>query len=180
MTIAFVALQAGLFAVAVAISVYGAHPYGTVLRQQERRVSRAVRRYHRLRRRAGHCAAAVNGAVSTHRGAVTAARAGVEAVCGDTVRAGFLYRRAVQHGHPEPTSDPIFEAEVPDADVPASVQELLRYPGVAADSTLTAPALVSCDALDLRWAAVQSGTAAQRAQPLHVVHEDERLEEVDA
>ncbi|MFF1306052.1 hypothetical protein [Streptomyces sp. NPDC058307] len=180
MTIAFVALQAGLFAVAVAISVHGAHPYGTALRQQERRLSRAVSRYQRLRRRAGRCAAAVNGVVTAHHGAVTSARAGVEAVCGDTIRAGFLYRRAVMHGHSEPAGEPLFEGQVPDVDVPCSVQELLKYPDVADDSILSAPAPVSCETLDRRWAALQVGTASSRTQPLHLVHEDDYLGEVDA
>jgi hypothetical protein len=180
MTITFVALQAGLFAAAVAISVHGAHPYGPALRQQERRFSRAVSRFHRQRRRAGRQAAAVNAAVSTHRGAVTAARAGVEAVAGDTIRAGDLYRRALLHGYPEPTTDPVFEAEVADIEMPGSVQELLRYPDVPAGSTLTPPTAVSCKTLDRHWAALQSGPAAGRTEPLHIVHEDEYVKEADA
>ncbi|WP_326623913.1 MULTISPECIES: hypothetical protein [unclassified Streptomyces] len=176
MTLWFIALQLGLFLVATAISVHSAHPFGEPYRQQQRQLRRAERHFYRERKRAGHYAAQVNAIVAAHRGTVTAARGGIEAVAGNAARAGYLYLREIMHGLPEPTADPVLDGDLPQIEVPSSARELLEYPAVAADSTLTAPAPVSCHDLDRRWAALQSGPVAPLTG-LHVVHEDEYVEE---
>ncbi|MEU6071367.1 hypothetical protein ABZ864_44755 [Streptomyces sp. NPDC047082] len=180
MTLWFIALQLGLFLVATAISVHSAHPFGAQYRHQQRQLGRAERHFHRRRKHAGHSAAEVNTIVAAHRATVTAARGAVEAVAGDTVRTSHIYRGEIVHGLPEPTTDLVFDGDVPQVGLPSSARELLEYPTVSADSTLIAPAPVSCEDLDRRWAALQSRPIAPHTG-LHVVHdEDEYVEEEDA
>src|SRR6266511_2661733 len=149
---AFVGIQLGLVAVATAASMWSAHPYASAWRQLEREERRADRHYGRARQRAGQQAAAVNGLAEEFRRRVEAARAGLEAVLSDiTVRQGYLYRWALQHGQPEPTEEELFAGPLPELALPRSVQELLDYPSLPPGSSLTAPEPVDLHDLDEAW-----------------------------
>ncbi|MGV9941161.1 hypothetical protein [Streptomyces sp. NPDC003401] len=174
MLLPFGALQLGLFAVATVISIFSAHPAGGRYQQLERQFNRAVRRFHRLYNRAAHRAAQVNSLVAAHHGTVMAARGGVEASTADTKRVAFLHARGIFGRLPEPTTDRILDGDLPPIELPSSAVELLAYPAVEADSSLIMPARVSCEDLELRWEALQSGPVAPPTEPhMHVVRDDE-------
>jgi hypothetical protein len=150
-SVIFVGLQVGLFAVAVAASIWTAHPYGPAWRQMERQERRADRRYTPARRRAGERAAVLNALVARWVYVVAAARAGVEAVASDARRQGHLFLRELQHGQPEPTEEELYAGELPEPAWPKSVQELRGDSEAAEGSSLAVPESVNLDDLDDEW-----------------------------
>jgi hypothetical protein len=156
LTLPFIGIQLGLFAVAVAASAWAAHPYRARWRQAARAVRRAARGYRTARRSAGRLAGIVNALACRHSSLVAQAVDSAEAVLSDGIRQGHLYRRGHQHGLPEPASEQLYTGPVSEGGLPGPVAELLEdYPAVGPESHLTALESVTLDDLDSTWMALQ-------------------------
>jgi len=153
LSLPFIGIQLGLFAVAVAASAWVAHPYRAEWRRAARAVRHAIRRYQAKRRSAGRLAGIVNALVRRHRSLVAQGVDGAEAVLSDGIRQGHLYRRGHQHALPEPAAEKLHPDPVSQRELPGPVTELLRdYPDVKPDSNLAPLEPTTLDELDTIWA----------------------------
>jgi hypothetical protein len=156
LSLPFIGIQLGLFAVAVAASAWAAYPYRAEWRQAAHAVRRAIRRYHAKRRSVGRLAGVVNALVRKHRSLVARGTDGAEAVLSDGIRQGHLYRRGHQHGLPGSAAEKLYPGPVCQRELPGAVTELLHdYPNVKPDSSLAPPERATLDELDTIWAGLQ-------------------------
>jgi hypothetical protein len=150
LSLPFIGIQLGLFAVAAAASAWAAHPFRSEWRRAARAVRRAGRSYRSARRSAARLAGSVNKLVRRHRCLVAQAAAGVAAVLSDATRQGYLYRWGHQHGLPEPVTEKLHVGPVTQPELPGPVRELLLdYPDEIAPGSNLAPLQpVTLDDLD--------------------------------
>jgi hypothetical protein len=150
LSLPFIGIQLGLFAVAAAASAWAAHPFRAEWRRAARVVRRAGRSYRSARRSAGRLAGRVNRLVRRHRRLVAQGAAGVAAVLSDALRQGYLYRRGHQHGLPEPVTEELHAGPVTQPELPGPVRELLLdYPDkIPTGSNLAPLEPVTLDDLD--------------------------------
>jgi hypothetical protein len=155
LTLPFIAIQLGLFLVAVAASAWVAHPYRAEWRQADREVQDAGRVYLAVRDSAGRQAADVNELAREHRRLAAQVLDGAEAVLSDGYRQEHVYLRALQHGQPEPVAEELYTGSLHEVELPGVVQELRQYPGVAPGSHLEQLEPVDLNDLDEKWRELQ-------------------------
>jgi hypothetical protein len=169
LSLPFVGIQVGLFAVATAASTWAAHPFHAQWRAACRAVRHADRRYRAARRRAGRLAGIVNGLAARHLTLVSQAASGAWAVLSDGTRQRYLYRRGYALGSaPGPVAEDLWvQPVIPE--LPREVLDLLNYPdSIRQGSNLEPLESVNLDDLDTAWQNLQQqmqdeADAARRA-----------------
>jgi len=148
----FIGIQVGLFAVATAASAWAAHPFQAQWKEATRAVRRADRGYRAARRRAGKLAGIVNGLAARQLSLVSQAASGAWAVFSDGTRQRYLYRRGYALGSsPEPVAEDLWGQQA-EPELPREVLDLLRYPDhIRCGSNLEPLESVNLDDLDAAW-----------------------------
>jgi hypothetical protein len=156
LSLPFIGIQLGLFAVATAASTWAAHPFQARWKAAARAVRRASRGYRMARRRAGKLAGRVNKLAAQHLAFVSKAASGGWAVLSDGTRQRYHYRRGYAlAASPEPAVDDLW---VPSArpELPEVVLDLLEYPDrIKTGSNLEPLESVDLDDLDAVWENLQ-------------------------
>jgi hypothetical protein len=156
LSLPFIGIQVGLFAVATAASTWAAHPFQAQWKASARAVRRASRGYRAARRRAGKRAGIVNKLAARQLASVSKAGSGAQALLSDGTRQRYLYRRGYALGFsPEPAAEDLC---VPPAtpELPREVLELLEYPDrIRKGSNLEPLESVNLDDLDAAWENLQ-------------------------
>jgi hypothetical protein len=161
LSLPFIGIQVGLFAVATAASSWAAHPFQAQWRAAARAMRHADRGYRTARRRAGRLAGKVNKLAARHLTLVSRAASGTWAVLSDGMRQRYLYRRAYALGSSALGSSPELTVEdlwVQPArpELPRDVLEMLEYPDrVRQGGHLEPLASVNLDDLDEAWEKLQ-------------------------
>lgn len=156
LSLPFIGIQVGLFAVATAASAWAAHPFQAQWKENARVLRRAVRRYQAKRRRAGQQAGVVNRHAARHLTLVSQAGSGARAVLWDGTRQRHLYRRGYALAStPEPAAEDLW-ADVAGPALPTEVLDLLDYPDrIRRGSNIEPLESVSLDDLDAAWEDLQ-------------------------
>jgi hypothetical protein len=169
LSLPFVGIQVGLFAVATAASAWSAHPFHAQWKAAARAVRHASRGYRMARRRAGKLAGIVNGLAARQLTLVSKAASGGWAVLSDGMRQRYLYRRAYALGSsPEPIAEDLW-VQPAKPELPWAVLDLLEYPDrIRQGSNLEPLESVNLDDLDAAWEKLQQqmqdeADAARRA-----------------
>ena len=169
LSLPFIGIQVGLFAVATAASAWAAHPFQAQWKEATRAVRRADRGYRTARRRAGKLAGIVNRLAARQLTLVSQAASGARAVLSDGTRQRYLYRRSYALGaSPEPVAEDLW-AQQAGPELPLEVLDLLGYPDhVRRGSNLEPLESVNLDDLDAVWENLQQqmrdeADAARRA-----------------
>jgi hypothetical protein len=173
LSLPFIGIQVGLFAVATAASAWAAHPFHAQWKEHTRTLRRAVRRYRAKRRRAGRRAGMVNGHAARHLSLVSQAASSARAVLSDGTRQRYLYRRGYAlASSPEPAAADLW-ADVAGPVLPPEVLDLLDYPDhIRPGSNIEPLESVNLDDLDADWEKLQrqlqhEDEAARRARDEH-------------
>ncbi len=169
LSLPFIGIQVGLFAVATAASAWAAHPFHAQWKEADRAVRRADRGYRAARRRAGKLAGIVNGLAARQLTLVSQAASGARAVLSDGTRQRYLYRRGYALGSsPEPVAEDLW-VHPDEPSLPREVLDLLEYPDhIRKGSNLEPLESVNLDDLDAAWENLQQqmqdeADAARRA-----------------
>ena len=180
LSLPFIGIQVGLFAVATAASAWAAHPFRAQWKVATRAVRRAGRGYRAARRRTGKLAGIVNGLAARQLTLVSQAASGARAVLSDGTRQRHLYRRGYALGPaPEPVAEDLW-GQLAEPGLPPEVLDLLEYPDrIRRGSNLEPLETVNLDDLDAAWEHLQQQLqddteAARRAR------EERRLAPVSA
>ena len=169
LSLPFIGIQVGLFAVATAASTWAAHPFQAQWKAAARTVRHASRGYRAARRRAGKLAGIVNKLAARQLTFVSKAASGAWAVLSDGTRQRYLYRRGYALGSsPEPAAEDLW---VPPAkpELPREALDLMEYPDrIRKGSNLEPLESVNLDDLDAAWENLQQqlqdeADAARRA-----------------
>jgi hypothetical protein len=160
LSLPFIGIQVGLFAVATAASAWAAHPFHAQWKEHTRMLRRAVRSYQAKRRRAGRRAGMVNGHAARHLVLVSQAASSAQAVLSDGTRQRYLYRRGYALASaPAPTPEPAAAdlwADVAGPALPPEVLDLLDYPDcIRPGSNIEPLESVNLDDLDADWENLQ-------------------------
>jgi hypothetical protein len=169
LSLPFIGIQLGLFAVATAASIWAAHPFQAQWKAAVRAGRHAGRRYRVARRRAGRLAGTVNKLAARQLTFVSKAASGGWAVLSDGTRQRYLYRRSYAlAASPERAIEDLW-APPAKAELPAEVLDLLEHPDrIRKGSNLEALESVALDDLDEAWENLQrqlqdEADAARRA-----------------
>jgi hypothetical protein len=169
LSLPFIGIQVGLFAVATAASAWAAHPFHAQWKAAARDVRHANRGYRTARRRAGKLAGIVNRLAARHLTLVSKAASGAWAVLSDGMRQRYLYRRAYALGSsPEPVAEDLW-VQPAQSELPREVLDLLDYPDrIRRGSNVEPLESVNLDDLDAAWEKLQQqmqdeADAARRA-----------------
>ena len=169
LSLPFIGIQVGLFAVATAASTWAAHPFQAQWKAAARAVRRAGRGYRAARRRAGKRAGIVNRLAARQLTFVSKAASGARAVLSDGTRQRYLYRRGYALGSsPEPAAEDLW-VPLAKPELPREVLDLLEYPDrIRKGSNLEPLESVNLDDLDAAWENLQrqlqdEADAARRA-----------------
>lgn len=170
LSLPFIGIQVGLFAVATAASAWAAHPFHAQWEAAARAVRRAERGYRTARRRAGRLAGVVNGLAARQLTLVSQAASGAWAVLSDGTRQRHLYRRAYAlESLPEPVTEDLW-AQPDQPELPKEVLDLLEYPDhIRPGGNIEPLESVNLDDLDAAWENLQQqlqdeADAARRAR----------------
>ena len=152
LSLPFIGIQVGLFAVATAASAWAAHPFHAQWKEATRAVRRADRGYRAARRRAGKLGGIVNGLAARQLTLVSQAASSARAVLSDGTRQRYLYRRGYALGSlPEPVAEDLW-VQPTEPELPREVLDLLEYPDhIRMGSNLEPLESVSLDDLDAAW-----------------------------
>jgi hypothetical protein len=169
LSLPFIGIQIGLFAVATAASTWAAHPFQAQWKAVARAVRRASRGYRAARRRAGKLAGVVNKLAARHLTFVSKAASGASAVLSDGMRQRYLYRRGYAlASSPEPAAEDLWiPLTLPE--LPREILDLLEYPDRSRKGSNLEPLeSVTLDDLDAAWENLQrqlqdEADAARRA-----------------
>jgi hypothetical protein len=169
LSLPFIGIQLGLFAVATAASIWAAHPFQAQWKAAVRAARRAGRRYRAARRRAGRLAGIVNKLAARQLTFVSKAASSGWAVLSDGTRQRYLYRRSyVLAASPEPAIEDLW-APPAKAELPGEVLDLLEHlDRIRKGSNLEPLESVALDDLDAVWENLQrqlqdEADAARRA-----------------
>jgi hypothetical protein len=156
LSLPFIGIQVGLFAVATAASTWAAHPFQAQWKASARAVRRASRGYRAARRRAGRRAGIVNKLAARHLASVSQASSGVQALLSDGARQRYLYRRGYALvSAPEPAAEDLW-VPLAKPELPREVLDLLEYPDrIRKGSNLEPLESVNLDDLDEVWENLQ-------------------------
>ena len=173
LSLPFIGIQVGLFAVAAAASAWAAHPFQAQWKAATGAVRRANRGYRGARRRAGKIAGIVNGLAAGQLTLVSMAASGAWAILSDGTRQRYLYRRSYALGSsPEPIAEDLW-VQPAKPELPREVLDLLDYPErIKRGSNLEPLESVNLDDLDAAWEKLQQqmqdeAEAARRAGEEH-------------
>jgi hypothetical protein len=156
LSLPFIGIQVGLFAVATAASAWAAHPFHAQWKEHTRMLRRAVRYYQAKRRRAGRRAGTVNGHAARHLALVSQAASSARAVLSDGTRQRYLYRRNYALASaPEPAADGLW-TDMAGLTLPPEVLDLLDYPDrIRPGSNIEPLESVNLNDLDAGWESLQ-------------------------
>ena len=169
LSLPFIGIQVGLFAVATAASTWAAHPYQAQWKASARAVRRAGRGYRAARRRAGKLAGIVNKLAARQLTFVSKAASGAQAVLSDGTRQRYVYRRGYALGSSLESAAEDFWVPPAKPELPREVLDLLEYPDhIRKGSNLEPLESVNLDDLDTAWESLQrqlqdEADAARRA-----------------
>jgi hypothetical protein len=151
LSLPFIGIQLGLFAVATAASTWAAHPYQAQWRAAARAVRRARSGYRAARRRAGRLAGRVNLQAARQLTAISKAASAAQALLSDGTRQRYLYRRGYALvSAPETATD--LWARLAPPELPREVLDLLEYPDrIRTGSNLEPLESVTLNDLDAAW-----------------------------
>ena len=169
LSLPFIGMQLGLFAVATAASTWAAHPFQAQWKAAARAVRHAGRGYRAARRRAGKLAGIVNKLAARQLTFVSMAASGGWAVLSDGTRQRYLYRRGYALASaPELAVEDLW-VPLAKPELPGEVLDLLDYPErIRKGSNLEPLESASLDDLDAAWENLQrqlqnEADAARRA-----------------
>ncbi len=169
LSLPFIGIQVGLFAVATAASAWAAHPFQAQWKAAARAVRHANRGYRTARRRAGKVAGIVNRLAARQLTLVSQAASAAWAVLSDGTRQRYLYRRGYALGSsPEPVTEALW-VQPARPELPREVLDLLDYPDrIRQGGNLEPLESVNLDDLDADWEKLQQqmqdeADAARRA-----------------
>ena len=156
LSLPFIGVQLGLFAVATAASAWAAHPFHAQWKETTRMLRRAVRDYQAKRRRVGRQAGAVNGLAARQLTLASQAASSARAVLSDGTRQRYLYRRGYALASaPEAAAEDLW-ADLAERALPPEVLDLLDYPDrIRQGSSMEPLESVNLDDLDAAWENLQ-------------------------
>jgi hypothetical protein len=156
LSLPFIGIQVGLFAVATAASAWAAHPFQSQWKAATRAVHRANRGYRAARRRTGKLAGIVNGLAARQLTLISQAASGARAVLSDGTRQRYLYLRGYALGAaPEPVAKDLW-GQLAEPGLPPEALDLLEYPDrIRRGSNLEPLETVNLDDLDAAWENLQ-------------------------
>jgi hypothetical protein len=161
LSLPFIGIQLGLFAVATAASTWAAHPFQAQWKAAARAVRRARRGYRSARRRAGRMAGRVNKRASRQLTAISKAASAARALLSDGARQRYLYRRGYALASAPEHSQDLWASPNP-AELPQEVLDLLEYPDRSKQGSNLEPLeTVTLDDLDSTWEELQRQAQAE-------------------
>lgn len=169
LSLPFIGIQLGLFAVATAASTWAAHPFQAQWRAAARASRRARSGYRSARRRAGRLAGRVNLQAARQLTAISKAASAAQALLSDGTRQRYLYRRGYALASAPESAADLWVPPAP-PELPREVLDLLEYPDrIRTGSNLEPLESVTLNDLDAAWENLQrqaqdeADTAARRA-----------------
>jgi hypothetical protein len=117
-TLSFAAIQLGVFAAALALSIAHAHPFAAEYKRAATAESDAEERVDRARQQHVELVARFNGFIDESDALIAQAGLHARLSARDTIRQAYLYMRRVQLSQPELTTEQLFPEDVPQPEHP--------------------------------------------------------------